>query len=545
MNTAKKNWVWKSTEDSIRCGKTSFFAVAELVILCFLSLKYGLLLIAFILENYIYPSVNNFYQWYTGVAFQAKDTYPSAIIGTVIAVFLPIFLLRSKQSVSLGSSLLNKYWLPLHWHKAKKIQFTVAFVVSCSMGALACYLLIANLRNELKSPTAYLSIAVGSYIVFLVSFLTWKCQIVFNFENQRSANIFTVTASTISASFLSLGAVVNRAPYSVTLQFFLCFILLSMLILRSRVKIQKDVNEINPTTYLKKTFVESLFTLPFLFALFLRALYTRVIASLCFIKIGLLNLPKNTNDFFFCIDVFHPIKLIPDAEVIEKSLTAKEVSTQLFKSLDLMRSDWQQISAFLVNLQGLVLYFLIGNIYRWSLKSFAWIWLPFIISMRLVLVKSKSEPSDDERRDSSLIGIAYFSNPVLLSLALFLLVVILYTLENNEIRSILDAWFSRQGLGGLLQVFSINGSMQNYPKSVFLILCVGYVPLLTMTLFITASSFKSVFIKDLEDRKINLLSARNLDKYTKSADLLNVMGRLFICSIIQVVWALVLIGYFS
>lgn len=101
----------------------------------------------------------------------------------------------------------------------------------------------------------------------------------------------------------------------------------------------------------------------------LRGLLIRWVATLSHLRAGLANLPRNWRETMLVIDLLHPPELLPQAGRINYIFTVRGN----WRNVTQKPSDaWGKI----FSLTFLLAWYLPALVYRWSLKSSAWLWWP-------------------------------------------------------------------------------------------------------------------------------------------------------------------------
>jgi hypothetical protein len=119
------------------------------------------------------------------------------------------------------------------------------------------------------------------------------------------------------------------------------------------------------------------------FGLWLRSLGIRIIATLRYLGPGFINLADNWRHSILVIDFVHPPELIPGLDDLTEKLSFFSILKELHSSDVLDRTiDFSVVS----------ILFLPAILYRWSLKSTAWLYLPL-----LYIYRGRHGPSDDGR----------------------------------------------------------------------------------------------------------------------------------------------------
>jgi hypothetical protein len=112
-----------------------------------------------------------------------------------------------------------------------------------------------------------------------------------------------------------------------------------------------------------------IFSIPFSFGIWLRSLATRIWATLCHLGPGWRAMPNNWRHALLVVDFMHPPELLPGLKSLTDDFSFHSISIQIKKG-DIFDKF---ISIFLA-----IIFFLPALLYRWSLKSTCWLYLPLI-----------------------------------------------------------------------------------------------------------------------------------------------------------------------
>jgi hypothetical protein len=308
---------WTSTPESVKNGEPTVLAIAETVLA--VAIYWGI-------------------AWYW-------DTHIHLLTSIVAA---PLLLLRSPESTEKGvewfaenwksNSMLNSGQTPQPF--THKIWFLLPIIISIFV---ANELLAYSLQNHFEGSLTLHLILIGAttyVLLFSTMFATiglgpnWLLIEAIGLEFALMAGIVTGLVAGIQSGIAAVAGVLT----GVLLGFFLVYIL-------------------------NFTFV--LFGV----GIWLRSLIIRTLTTLCHPLSGVKDLPNNWRQLIWAVDSLYPPELVPN-------LTSRidSLSIQYFLK-DFRSQDW------LIRLSIIyfvVIFFLPALLYRWSLKSTCWLYLPLV-----------------------------------------------------------------------------------------------------------------------------------------------------------------------
>jgi hypothetical protein len=289
---------------------------------------------------------------YWGIAIY-WETHLHLLISICVA---PLLLLRSPQSTEAGARWFYDYWTNKTEISPKKtpLRFWAIILLAAGISGLASYFLATYLLPGHEGWSLFgRALLLGILAIIIAQATVYKYLIVINrvVNTALSLAVAAVAAIAVAIAIAGMGEGVEVKVWAGVIA--ICGVVTAAVA--------------------QATGIMDFIVIAVTFGLWLHSLATRTFATLRYLWPGILNLPDNWRHAILVIDSFYPPELIPGLEKLSDEFSFQSILTSL-------RSD--RVLVRVVGLIFTITLFFPAMLYRWSLKSTAWLYLPLLYIYR-------------------------------------------------------------------------------------------------------------------------------------------------------------------
>lgn len=400
------------------------------------------------------------------------------------AIFIPLLLMKSKESIKFGVVLFDEYWnknAKLDEISLGEIVFygISLFIFSFQMSFIFLGFFSANLFGNWFLSDGFL---LSGSVVFFISVIKGPLDYGINLK-YKSQIIFVIT-------FIGFSSPVFIFDWNINIVFYLIRIFIGLLILKYLIVKYKPQSSSN-NNYLNARNFDGIFVVlytPFLLlGIVIRSIIIRIFATAKYLVIGFECIPKNWWEMSMQQDITYSSELLPGAGKISKYMSCDG----LF-NFDLKRglSDEYTKTTITVHFIGLLTFKVISLVYRLSLKSTIWLWLPLIfVSIKKFLFPKKYTINDIR------LYLFWTTKSIIMPIAICLLFVVFYIYKNNVNSPLLELidieGINLEKLRRILFEFDVDRvKIKNLSLTWWFLLLFG---VLLPILYVISNSFQALF----------------------------------------------------